>query len=85
MAYIPPPLPEAPGPARRGLGLAIAVGSAVAIGCAFVVGLIGGATNTQFTVAAILLGVFVGQAVRRIRRDTQAAIAAGAHFAGRYS
>jgi len=77
MTYLPPPLPETAAPARRTLGLAIAVGSAVAIVCAFVVGLIGGATNTQFTFAAILLGVFVGQAVRRIRRDTQAAIAAG--------
>jgi hypothetical protein len=77
MTYIPPPLPEAPAPARRGLGAAIAVGSAVAIACAFVAGLIGGATNTQFAYGAILLGVFTGQAVRRIRRDMQAAIAAG--------
>ena len=74
MAYIPPPLPAAPAP--RGLGLAIAVGSAVAIGCAVILGLIGGLADRQFAYGAVLLGVFVGQAVRRIRRDTQAAIAA---------
>jgi len=33
-------------------------------------------TNHQFAYGAILLGVFTGQAVRRIRRDTEAAIAA---------
>jgi hypothetical protein len=76
MAYIPPPLPTAPAPAPRGLGLAIAVGSAVAIGCAVILGLIGGLADRQFAYGAVLLGVFVGQAVRRIRRDTQAAIAA---------
>jgi hypothetical protein len=53
------------------------VGSAVAIACAFILGLIGGVTNTQFAYGAILLGVFTGQAVRRVRRDTQAAVAAG--------
>ena len=76
MAYIPPPLSEAPALAPRGLGLAIVVGSAVAVACAFILGLIGGLTNTQFAYGAILLGVFAGQAVRRIRRDTQAEIAA---------
>jgi hypothetical protein len=76
MAYIPPPLPTAPAPAPRGLGTAIAVGSAVAIACAIILGLIGGLANRQFAYGAILLGVFVGQAVRRVRRDTQAAIAA---------
>jgi len=76
MAYIPPPLPAVPAPAPRGLGLAIAVGSAVAIACAVILGLIGGLANRQFAYGAVLLGVFVGQAVRRIRRDTQAAIAA---------
>src|SRR5215471_10728466 len=77
MAYLPPPLPEASAPAPRALGLAIAVGSAVATACAFTLGLIGGVTNTQFAYGAILLGVFTGQAVRRVRRDTQAAVAAG--------
>lgn len=77
MAYIPPPQPYASPPASRGLGLAIAVGSAVAIACAFALGLIGGVTNTQFAYGAILLGVFTGQAIRRVRRDTQAAVAAG--------
>jgi hypothetical protein len=77
MTYIPPPLPAASAPASRALGLTIAVGSAVAIGCAFALGLIGGVTNTQFAYGAILLGVFTGQAIRRIRRDTPAAIAAG--------
>lgn len=76
MAYISPPLPAAPAPAPRGLGLAIAVGSAVAIACAIILGLIGGLANRQFAYGAVLLGVFVGQAIRRIRRDTQAAIAA---------
>ena len=76
MAYIPPPLPAVPAPAPRGLGLAIAVGSAVAVACAVILGLIGGLANRQFAYGAVLLGVFVGQAVRRIRRDTQAAIAA---------
>src|SRR6516162_10927837 len=76
MAYIPPPLPAASAPAPRGLGLAIAVGSAVAVACAVILGLIGGLANRQFAYGAGLLGVFVGQAVRRIRRDTQAAIAA---------
>jgi hypothetical protein len=76
MAYLPPPLPQAPAPALRQLGLAIVVGSAVAIACAFTLGVIGGVTNMQFAYGAVLLGVFTGQAVRRIRRDTQAAIAA---------
>jgi hypothetical protein len=66
-----------PDPAPRTLGLAIAVGSAVAIACASAVGLLGGVTNTQFAYGAILLGVFTGQAVRRVRRDTPAAVAAG--------
>jgi hypothetical protein len=73
MAYIPPPLPAARALALRALSLAIVVGSAVAIACAFILGLIGGVTNRQFAYGAILLGVFVGQAIRRIRRDTQAA------------
>ena len=77
MAYIPPPLPQALAPAPRGLGQAIAVGSAVAIACAFAVGLIEAMANTQFAYAAILLGIIVGRSVRRIRCDTQAAIAAG--------
>lgn len=77
MAYIPPPLPQAPAPASRALGLAIAAGSAVAIACAVILGVIGSLTNTQFAYGAVLLGVFTGQAIRRIRRDTQAAIAAG--------
>ncbi len=77
MVYLPPPLPQAPAPALRPLGLAIAVGSAVAIACAFALGVIGGVTNMQFAYGAVLLGVFTGQAVRRIRRDPQAAIAAG--------
>jgi hypothetical protein len=76
MAYIPPPLPAAPAPAPRALGQAIAVGSAVAIACAVLLGLIGGRADRQFAYGAVLLGVFVGQAVRRIRRDTQAATAA---------
>lgn len=71
------PLGSVPDPAPRTLGLAIAVGSAVAIACAFALGLIAGMTNTQFAYGAILLGVFTGQAVRRVRRDTQAAVAAG--------
>jgi hypothetical protein len=53
------------------------VGSAAAIACAFALGVIGGVTNMQFAYGAVLLGVLTGQAVRRIRRDTQAAIAAG--------
>ena len=76
MAHLPPPLPAALAPAPRALGAAIAVGSAVAVACAVILGLIGGMTNHQFAYGAILLGVFVGQAVRRIRRDTQAAVAA---------
>jgi hypothetical protein len=73
----PGPLGSLPDPAPRTLGLAMAVGSAAAIACAFALGLIGGVTNTQFAYGAILLGVFTGQAVRRVRRDTQAAVAAG--------
>jgi hypothetical protein len=77
MTYVPPPLPAAAAPVPRALGLAVAVGSATAIACAFTLGLIGGVTNTQFAYGAILLGVFTGQAVRRVRRDTEAAVAAG--------
>ena len=36
--------PLIPAPAPRSIGLAIAAGAAVAVACAFVVGLIGGAT-----------------------------------------
>jgi hypothetical protein len=75
MTCIPPPLPAAYAPAPRALSPAIAAGSAVAIACAFALGLIGGLTNRQFAYGAILLGVFVGQAIRRIRRDTQGATA----------
>ena len=71
------PLGSVPDPAPRTLGLTMALGSAVAIACAFALGLIAGMTNTQFAYGAILLGVFTGQAVRRVRRDTQAAVAAG--------
>src|SRR5262245_12325055 len=77
MTYIPPPLPVAAAPVPRALGLAVAVGSAAAIACALALGLIVGVTNTQFAYGAILLGVFTGQAVRRVRRDQQAAVAAG--------
>lgn len=77
MAYIPPPPPGAQIPARRGLGLAITAGAAVAIGCAFLAGLIGGETNSQFAYAAVILGLLVGVTVRKIRSDAQAAIAAG--------
>ena len=73
----PGPLGSVPDPASRTLGLAIAVGSAVAVACAFALGVIGAVTNTQFAYGAILVGVFTGQAVRRVRRDTQAAAAAG--------
>jgi hypothetical protein len=76
MTYVPPPS-AAQASAPRALGLAIAVGSAVAIACAFILGLIGGVPDTQFVYGGILLGVFVGQAIRRIRRDMPAAIAAG--------
>jgi predicted membrane protein len=76
MAHIPPPLPAAPASAPRALGAAIAVGSAVAIACAVILGVIGGVTGRQFAYGAVLLGVFVGQAVRRVRRDTHAAVAA---------
>ena len=77
MAYIPPPPPGAQAPARRGLGLAITAGAAVAIGCAFLAGLIGGETNSQFAYAAVILGLLVGVVIRKIRSDAQAAIAAG--------
>lgn len=76
MAHLPPPLPAAPAPAPRALGAAIAVGSAAAVACAVILGLIGGVANRQFGYGAVLLGVFAGQAVRRVRRDTQAAVAA---------
>jgi hypothetical protein len=76
MAHLPPPLPAALAPAPRALGAAIAMGSAVAVACAVIVGLIGGVTNRQFGYGAVLLGVFTGQAVRRVRRDTHAAVAA---------
>jgi hypothetical protein len=69
------PLYPAPAPAPRGIGLAIAVGAAVAIACAFVVGLIGGATNTQFAYGAVLIGFLAGLAMRKIRTDSQTAIA----------
>jgi hypothetical protein len=76
MVHLPPPLPAALTPAPRALGAVIAVGSAVAVACAVILGVIGGVANRQFAYGAILLGVFAGQAVRRVRRDTQAAIAA---------
>jgi hypothetical protein len=53
----------------------IAIGSAVAIGSAFVVGVFGGITGIQSAWAAILLGWLVGLAIRRSRSDTPAAIA----------
>jgi hypothetical protein len=77
MAYIPPPVPGAPVPANRSLGLAIAAGAGVAIACALVVGLITGLADRQFLYAAVLLGLLVGLAMRQIRRDSQAAIAGG--------
>jgi hypothetical protein len=67
--------PLIPAPAPRSIGLAIAVGAAVAVACAFVVGLIGGATNTQFAYGAVLIGFLAGLAMRKIRMDKQTAIA----------
>jgi hypothetical protein len=70
--------PLIPGPARGSLGLAIAVGAAVAVACAFVVGLIGGATNTQFAYGAVLIGWLAGLSMRKIRVGTETAIAGAA-------
>jgi hypothetical protein len=67
--------PLIPAPAPRSIGLAIAVGAAVAVGCAFVVGLIAGATNTQFAYGAVLIGFLAGLTMRKIRMDAQTAIA----------
>ena len=50
-------------------------GAAVAVACAFVVGLIGGATNTEFAYGAVLIGFLAGLAMRKIRADAQTAIA----------
>jgi hypothetical protein len=55
--------------------VAIAAGAAVAVACAFVVGLIGGATNTQFAYGAVLIGFLAGLVMRKIRMDAQTAIA----------
>jgi hypothetical protein len=74
MVYLPSREPGAPTPALAGLGSVIAIGSVVAIGCAVVVGLFGGVTGIQSAWAAILLGWFVGLAVRRKRCDSPAAI-----------
>lgn len=74
MVYLPPRESGASASALAGFGPAIAIGSAVAIGCAFVVGLFGGVTGIQSTLAAILLGRFVGLAVRRNRCDSLTAI-----------
>jgi hypothetical protein len=70
-----PGAPGAPKPSRS-LGLATGVGSAVAIACALVLGVLGGATDRQYLYGAVILGVLVGRAVRQIRRDTQAAVSA---------
>jgi len=67
--------PLFPTPAPRSIGLAISAGAAVAVACAFVVGLIGGATNTQFAYGAVLIGFLAGLVMRKIRADTQTAIA----------
>src|ERR1700683_873625 len=67
--------PFVPAPAPRSIGLAIAAGAAVAVACAFVVGLIGGATNTQFAYGAVLIGFLAGLTMRKIRADAQTAIA----------
>jgi hypothetical protein len=67
--------PLIPAPPPRSIGLAIAAGAAVAIACAFVVGLIGGATNTQFAYGAVLIGFLAGLVMRKIRMDKQTAIA----------
>ncbi len=71
-------IPGVPGAAKppRSLGLVTGVGSAVAIACALVLGVLGAATNRQYLYGAVVLGVLVGRAVRQIRRDTQAAISA---------
>ena len=67
--------PLFPPPPSRSLGLAIAAGAAVAVASAFVVGLIGGATNTQFAYGAVLIGFLAGLVMRKIRADAQTAIA----------
>jgi hypothetical protein len=67
--------PLIPAPAPRSIGLAIAAGAAVAVACAFVVGLIGGATNSQFAYGAVLIGFLAGLVMRKIRMDAQTAIA----------
>jgi hypothetical protein len=53
----------------------IAIGSAVAVGCALVVGVFSGITGIQSAWAAILLGWLVGLAIGRSRCDSPAAIA----------
>jgi hypothetical protein len=61
----------------------IAVGSAVAIGCAFAAGVFSGITGIHSAWAAVLLGWLVGLAIRRSRCDLLAAIAgAGIALAG---
>ena len=67
--------PLIPAPPPRSTGVAIAAGAAVAVACAFVVGLIGGATNTQFAYGAVLIGFLAGLVMRKIRMDAQTAIA----------
>jgi hypothetical protein len=67
--------PLIPAPDPRSIGQAIAAGAAVAVACAFVVGLIGGATNTQFAYGAVLIGFLAGLVMRKIRADAQTAIA----------
>ena len=53
----------------------IAIGSAVAIGGAFAVGVFSGITGIQSAWAAILLGWLVGLAMRRSRCDLPTAVA----------
>lgn len=68
--------PLFPAPASRSIRLAIAVGAVVAVAGAFIVGLIGGSTNTQFAYGAVLIGFLAGLVMRKIRADAQTAIAA---------
>ena len=55
-------------PDRGNIGMAVAAGAAVAIGCGLIWGLISYAIKTEFAIVAILVGFAVGSVMARIGR-----------------
>jgi hypothetical protein len=73
MSYLPQGL--GPGQQRLGIGPAIALGSAAALGVALVAGIISGLANLQFAYGAVLVGLCAGLVIRRSRTDSAAGLA----------